>query len=770
MGKKELLMPAGSFDALKTAVVNGADAVYFGSNKFNARISAQNFGGNALEDLKEAIDFTHLYKKKAYLTINTLLKDSEMKEAIELAKNAFEFGIDAIIVQDLGFLQTIKKLIPKMEIHASTQLTCHNLEGAIFLAKLGVKRIVFARELSLKEIKEISLELKKIGVETEAFVHGAMCFSYSGQCLFSSFAFNKSGNRGMCLQPCRMEYILEEEGEKRKGFFLSMKDQMNFDIIKELEGAGVDSFKVEGRLKGVEYIYAVAKTYRKAIDNKKLSEEDIKLMKIAFMREPSHGYWLEEKEKVSLKTSARKGILGAKVNGFKGKKIVLKLAEDLLQWDSLSSVKGDKVNEFKAMKIFKDGEEVKKANKGSIVEIEVAERPFLEKGQELFITTMQDLTNLAYASIANTKKISYQLEVIAEEGKELYANISFEGKQVSVKSGFVLEQSSKQETSADLLKSKLFKQNNFFSPDKFNCIIKGKPFVPLSVLKKFKNTILLEAREKLFEEKRRHTEADFEEKKQGLFEEIKKAKINSNKVEKQSKIVFTESNFKEIGAIDKYADEIVFYESKGNTVKKFFVKSSNIQSDSEIKKFFSENEKNRIVCSNLGAIQKCITEKKDFITDREINAMNSFTIKMLLENGAKRIVPSVELSLEEIFELSFREKLLPLVYFYPLLMTSKAYANSASLKEGVHTLKDRKDFEYKTVFSRGLFRLYNPVPVDMLFELENFSVFNAIGIDLNATSAKEALDTINYAAEKAIGKKAKKTSKFTRGHYEKPVY
>ncbi|MBT7241152.1 MAG: U32 family peptidase, partial [Candidatus Diapherotrites archaeon] len=195
MNKLELLMPAGNLEKLKIAVKNGANAVYFGAQQFNMRQTANNF---SMEDIKEGIDFCHCQGARAYLTINIALKDSEVEGALDLAKEVYELGIDAVIVQDLGLVTLLKEALPSLELHASTQLTCNNVTGAEFLVELGFKKIVLAREMDLVQIKEVSLYLHKKNVEVEVFAHGAECFSYSGQCLFSSFAFNKSGNRGRC--------------------------------------------------------------------------------------------------------------------------------------------------------------------------------------------------------------------------------------------------------------------------------------------------------------------------------------------------------------------------------------------------------------------------------------------------------------------------------------------------------------------------------------------------------------------------------------------
>jgi putative protease len=274
MNKLELLSPVGDFECLKAAVQNGADTVYLGASSFNARARATNFDE---EGLKNAIKYAKLRNVKVNLTLNTLLKDNELPSAISLAVFAYNCGIDAIIVQDLGLASFLHKNYPEIVLHASTQMTVHNLEGVKQLENLGYSRVVLSRELSISEIQNIR---KNTNIELEVFVHGALCISYSGQCLFSSMVGNRSGNRGMCAQPCRLPYELYEEDKLLdKGFLLSPRDQMSMDYLPTLVRIGIDCFKIEGRLKSPEYVATVTKIYRKYIDyikeNLDLSDDEL---------------------------------------------------------------------------------------------------------------------------------------------------------------------------------------------------------------------------------------------------------------------------------------------------------------------------------------------------------------------------------------------------------------------------------------------------------------------------------------------------------------
>lgn len=256
----ELLAPAGSLEILKGVIESGADAVYVGGSMFGARAYANNF---TEEELLEAIDFAHLRGVKVYLTVNTLIKNSEFSKLYDYLLQYYKRGLDAVIVQDIGVVKAIHEYFPSMEIHTSTQMTVTGADGVRFLSQFGVTRVVMAREVSLAEMKRIHEET---GMELEAFVHGALCYSYSGQCLFSSILGGRSGNRGRCAQPCRLPYTVEG---KKDEYILSLKDMCGIKALDKLHDAGVYSLKIEGRMKQLEYACGVVKYYRSYIDSMK---------------------------------------------------------------------------------------------------------------------------------------------------------------------------------------------------------------------------------------------------------------------------------------------------------------------------------------------------------------------------------------------------------------------------------------------------------------------------------------------------------------------
>ncbi len=299
----EILAPAGSMESLRAAVSAGADAVYMGGSRFGARAYADNPGE---EQLLQAIDYVHLHGRKLYMTVNTLLKDEEMAELYDYLLPYYERGLDAIIVQDTGVFDFVRKYFPEIPIHVSTQMTVTNALGAEFFKAQGAERIVPARELSLSEIRQMK---ERTGMEIECFVHGALCYCYSGQCLMSSMIGGRSGNRGQCAQPCRLPY---ETGGKKPQDIMSLKDLCTIEMLPELLEAGIDSFKIEGRMKQPDYVYTVVRMYRKYADlylkygkgAYKVSQEDIQTLQSVYRRRGySKGYYTQHngKEMISLK-------------------------------------------------------------------------------------------------------------------------------------------------------------------------------------------------------------------------------------------------------------------------------------------------------------------------------------------------------------------------------------------------------------------------------------------------------------------------------------
>ena len=289
----ELLAPVGTMESLHAAVQNGADAVYLGGKIFSARQYAANFN---TDELAEAVKYAHLRGSKVYVTVNILLENKELEEAVDYIKYLYEIDVDGLIVQDLGLAYLIKCLFPDFELHGSTQMTINNLEGVLFLENMGFKRVVLARELSIDEIKHIK---DCSTIELEGFIHGALCVCYSGQCLMSSIIGGRSGNRGTCAQPCRMPYSIVSlnDGELansklEKKHLLSTKDLCTIENMEQVVDSGLETLKIEGRMKRPEYVALVVSKYRNALDrgSSAISEEDKEELLQIFNRGFTKGY------------------------------------------------------------------------------------------------------------------------------------------------------------------------------------------------------------------------------------------------------------------------------------------------------------------------------------------------------------------------------------------------------------------------------------------------------------------------------------------------
>ncbi|MGR7951492.1 peptidase U32 family protein [Finegoldia sp. P2-F-LR] len=260
----EILAPCGNWDMVKASVRAGTDAIYLGTKEFSARAYAENF---TVEDVKEVVKYCHLRNVKVYVTLNTLIKQSEIYKAIDYVNRLYNIDIDALIVQDIGLAYLVNKLFPDLDLHASTQMNINNLNGALIAKELGFKRIVLARETDLEELKNIR---KNCDIEIEVFIHGSLCVCQSGQCLMSSLNGDRSANRGRCAQPCRKDYkiILANETINSKLSYLSPKDLCTIDNVDEI-AKYCDSLKIEGRMKSKEYVYSIVKSYREKLDNGK---------------------------------------------------------------------------------------------------------------------------------------------------------------------------------------------------------------------------------------------------------------------------------------------------------------------------------------------------------------------------------------------------------------------------------------------------------------------------------------------------------------------
>lgn len=424
----DLLSPVGDFDCLKAAVQNGANSVYFGANLFSARAFASNFN---LEELKNAIQYAKVRGVKTNLTLNTLIKNNEFEDAFNLAKKAYEFGIDAIIVQDLGLARILIESFPDLPIHASTQMSIHNLQGVLELQKLGFKRVVLSRELSIGEIEYIC---RNSDIEIECFIHGALCISYSGQCLFSSMVGGRSGNRGKCAQPCRLPYkLLQNNSVIDSGYLLSTRDICGLDFIPDMINAGVTCLKIEGRMKKPEYVATVTRIYRKYIDLAQSTDPyvvddfDRKILMQVFNRGSfSCGHLSNEPNKklIFKDKSDNMGLFLGKVEKYNSNKgyITVKLNESIEVGDTIALER--ETGTYNVSEVMISNKNIKETKVGQTVTIGRM-KGNIKLGDKIFKMSSKSLNLSANDSLRfENRKVALNCDVTVKENQPLEIKIT----------------------------------------------------------------------------------------------------------------------------------------------------------------------------------------------------------------------------------------------------------------------------------------------------------------------------------------------------------
>ena len=415
--KHELLVPVGNYKSLIAAINNGADAVYLAGKKYGARAYSENF---TLEELKNAIDLAHLYNVKVFITVNTLIYESEIQEAIEYIEEIHKMGVDAVIMQDVGLIKLTREIFPNLEIHASTQMHNFSIENVKYLESLGVKRIVFARELSLENINSFETKLDK-----EVFIHGSLCICYSGQCYYSKCILNRSANRGECAGMCRLKYEITENNNKlttNGEYLLSPKDLCSIEKFKDLMDSNILSFKIEGRMKSPEYVGIVTKIYHKLInqyeqnEELKVSSEDEKILKKIFYREYTKGLLFNEKDIINSNSSNHIGLYAGKVIEVNSKKVKILLNETIHQGDSIRFKKADKGITLNFIYDIKDNL-ISNGTAGEII--------YLDNFMDLKNKDDIYITNSVYKELDYvTKKIEIDMNFSAHLGENIKLKIS----------------------------------------------------------------------------------------------------------------------------------------------------------------------------------------------------------------------------------------------------------------------------------------------------------------------------------------------------------
>ena len=781
----ELLAPAGDLESLYAAVNNGADAVYMGGSKFSARAYATNF---TLEKIAEAVKYCHEYGVKIYITINTLIKQREMSEVMDYINELYSIGVNGVIIQDLGLAHALLNTFSGLEVHASTQMSVHSKSTSILLKSLGFHRIVLARELSIEEIRDISSV-----VETEVFIHGALCVCYSGQCLMSSLIGGRSGNRGRCAQPCRLPYDIVDKssGVTKQGYLLSPKDICTISDVNKIIEAGVTSFKIEGRMKRPEYVAGVVGSYRKAIDeylqgrnNENRSEEEQKLLQL-FNREGfSKGYFFGNhgKDMMSYNYPKNTGIV-------LGKALDNKLVE---LYTELSLGDGIRVGEEGAevSKLIYNNKETSAASKGDKVTILPS---FYKKGDIIYKTNDYKLNEELKASFGDkyTRKIKINIEVEFCPGQELRLKAVYRGIEYTYH-GSTVEKAVNKPLSREFIEEKLRKTGNTpFEIDEVNFMNFGEGYISVSSLNEARRNLLLKciSDKNNAEEISKAYEGYYPNRKNAEF----KNKNTSISIAENLFVVSSDSQLKaasDIGldtvAVEAYSRYIDRRKIFSYNIANVFLKLPNIirQEEAAVIKFVEENISNisGIITANLGIINY-FRDKTLCLGDYKLNIFNSEALQFF-NDYCDLAALSVELNRSEIKEaLKAAPKGFPVqaaVYGKTELMVSEYCAVGSVMGgkskerqctaycQGSYTLKDRlgKEFVIRNdAFCRS--HIYNSVPLDLtpyISDLKSIGVTH-FRYDFTDEDYEEAYKII----EAVINKEALSLSEFTRGHYKRGV-
>lgn len=668
MSKTELLSPAGNMQTLITAINNGADAVYIGGKSFGARAFADNF---SLDEIKEAIRYAHLYGVKVYVTANTVIFENEIQEFLDYMKFLYESGVDAVIMQDLGMISLVRKLIPDLEIHASTQVNVHNDETLYLLKSMGVKRAVLAREMSLEEIKGL-----KCPIEKEIFIHGALCVSYSGECLFSSLNGGRSGNRGRCVQSCRLPYELYDDKKiKTEGkYLLSTKELCLVNNIKDILDANIDSLKIEGRMKSPEYVGYVTKVYRRLIDEyylglePKVTEEEIYNLNVLFNRKFTNGYLFND-DIYNIKTSNHLGAPIGKVIKVNDHKIYIKLDHDLHQEDGIrfcESSKGMIINKLYNEK----GLLVNHVSKGSIA---VVDNKISLKSKDCVNKTISK-NLISEIKNSTVKKIPIYFKLKALVNCSLELTIS-DGVHTICDKSILLDKAKNKATTKEEVLSKLNKLGSTpFCLDKCDIEL-DDVFIPMSVLNELRRSLC----EKLISKRCEcNNKIDFKYEKK-IIEQSNDSMSILVRNEKQLKCV--------LGKMRIYTEDYELYKKYKD--KNVFYKLPRIMR--EFPSFKGEN----LLISELGGIYKYCKDN-NVIADYPLNITNSETVNFLHSLGVKISTISPEVTDYELEKYCFPTE--KIIYGRPdLMVLKKFWKDGKYLKNNLNNYFPIIHGEYTTI-------------------------------------------------------------------------
>ena len=628
---KELLSPAGDFETLKQAIHNGCDAVYLGGKRFGARKFASNFDD---EEMVRAIKYCHLYGVKIYVTVNTIIFDNEVDDCLKYVTFLHKNGVDAVIMQDMGMITLVRKVLPNLDIHVSTQAHTHNINQIRLLEELGVTRIVTAREMSLDEIKKLDTKL-----EIETFIHGALCVCYSGQCLFSSFLLNRSGNRGECAGICRLPFKLLENGNEIKTegkYLLSPKELNTTNHIKELLDSNITSFKIEGRMKSPTTIGFITRLYRMLIDHYEKNEEisltstEQEQLMVLFNRGFTEGYLFNKsgKDLMNITSPNHVGIMIGKVIDFNKKRIKIKLDKPLHQNDGIRFEQeqlGMIVNY-----IYGDHDKlVSSANSGDIIEID--NKVGLSKKCDVLKTV--DSLLLEELEKYKEKKISIDINASASINGKFSLIITDNINKVVVEEDIV-SKAIGSGTSKDRILEQLLKLGDTpFKADNYILNIDSNIFVPISKL----NELRRKAVEKLVYLRENNKNNVI------INDKFSLVKANSNSKIKINTLVRNEQQV--LACIDASIDNI--YVTDYDLYKKYKYLDNIYYRLDRVISNYRDYHNEKLLVGEMGSVYK---NRDDNIinSDYYLNVSNSYHVSYLRNLGINNITLSVEDSIDTI--------------------------------------------------------------------------------------------------------------------------
>ncbi len=716
MKKVELLSPAGDLEKLKIAVLNGADAVYMAGKKFGARAFSKNFDEN---EIIEAINFCHLYGVKIYITINTIIYDNEVEEFINYVDFLHKNNVDAVIVQDLGMADLIHKIFPNLPMHASTQMNIHNINGLKYLKKMGFTRVVLAREVSLDEIVKMK---KEVDIELEVFIHGALCISCSGECYYSYFETGRSGNRGSCAQLCRKSYTLYKGDEKLNlgdKYLLSPKDLCTVKKINDLISAGIDSFKIEGRMKSSYYVGLVTRIYRNKIDYDIVTDTDIINMKKVYNREFTLGNLYNQKGKdfINGYRPNHMGILLGKVIGYSKGRVKIKLYEDVNQEDAVRFIFDDEIG-FHLNKIYKNNLLVNFALKGEEIEVELDEK--IPKDTLVYKTIDKKLNEYIINSSNNLRKVAISGDFMISKNKIIFTFID-NGKTEKLVINNSVFQAKNKPTTKEEIKEKLNKLgNSIFVFDRLKINIPDNIFIPMTVINNLRRNMI-----EILTNNRINQKGNY------LKNYYKFKNVNINIT---NDICFEIKTKEQIDYILENTNYICY-------VKDYLIYNKYKSNNRVIYKMPRINKNNVIMGNSL--ISEIGEITNNTISDTYFNVVNSYNVRYLHENGVKKVTLSYELNYNTLNQLitSYKNRykespnLEIVIYGKPELMLSKYCILNTYFKKDKCNLCKSNDYylvdEYNKKFPirsedcyMKILNYKNINMIDKIPELKNIGITN----------------------------------------------